>query len=259
MIEPMRLLLARRELIKFFVIADLKRIYNNKILGFIWIILDPLMMMLVYTFLVVIIFHRGGPQFPVLLFSALLSWRWFTYSVTTSVKSITSRAKLIQTVKFPNVVLPLSRTFIGMINYLFGLLALIPLLFIFDVKLTINIFWLPILIFLQLFFTISVSIFFAAIGVYFRDLENILSFTLRLWFYLSPALYSVTDTIPNKYLNIYMLNPFAILFESYKNVLVRGIPPSIIYIYIFILFTIPLFLFSWHFFHKREPYFAKSL
>ena len=248
----------RRDLIKYFVRADLKIIYKNKVIGFFWTILDPLMLMVVYIILVVIVFKRGGPQFPVLLFSALLSWKWFTYSLEGSVTSITRKASLIQSVYFPKAILPLSRVIIGLINYLFGLIALMPLLLLFEAKFTLNLLWLPILIFIQLIFTIGAALFSAALGVYFRDLENIMEFGLRIWFYLSPALYSVSGRIPQRFISKYMLNPFAALFESYKNILVRGLPPSE---YVLVAAGLALFIFISGFilFRIKESDFAKDV
>jgi ABC-type polysaccharide/polyol phosphate export permease len=216
------------------------------------------MMMLVYTLLVVVIFRRGSPQFPVLLFSALLAWRWFISSLSGSVKAITGNAKLIQTVYFPKAVLPLSRVLVGLINFLFGLIVLVPLLLIFEANFTFNILWLPFLIFTQFLFTIGAAFLCAALGVYARDLENILQFGLRIWFYLSPALYSISDRIPKRLLPIYMLNPFAALFESYKNVLVRGVPPNA-YMMIAGLLAALIFFAGLAFFGSKEPHFAKDV
>ena len=261
MIEQIRMLWARRDLVKYFVCTDLKVIYKHKVIGFLWTLLDPLMMMLVYVLLVVFIFQRGGPQFPVLLFSALLAWRWFTYSLASSVTAITGKAKLIQTVCFPKAILPFSRVLIGLINFLLGLAVLVPLLFIFKAEFTFHLLWLPLLIFVQFLFTTGAALLCAAFGVYFRDLENILRFGLRMWFYLSPALYSISDIsdrIPERLLPIYMLNPFAALFSSYKNVLVRGMPPNE-YMIIAAVLALVIFVTGLAFFGAKESEFAKDV
>lgn len=258
MIDSLLELWIRKDLIKYFVRTHLKLIYANKLLGYLWTLFDPLMMMLVYILLVVVIFKRGGPQFPILLFSALLAWRWFTFSVASSVNSITSKAALVQTVRFPTAVLPISRVLVGLVNYLLGLFVLFPLLFIFDASITIHVLWMPVLIFIQFLFTLGIALLFAMLGVYFRDLENILQFGLRMWFYLSPALYSAAEAIPEHFLPIYMLNPFAALFESYKNVLVRGIHPSE-YILITLFLAVGVAFFGFYFFTLKEGQFAKQV
>lgn len=254
----MQALWQRRDLVRYFVQTDLKVIYSNKMLGFLWTLLDPLMMMVVYVLVVVVIFQRGGPQFPALLFSTLLAWRWFTFAIIGAVKSITGKAKLIQTIYFPRSILPLARTLVGLVNYLISLISLIPILLIFHAKITFNVLWLPLLILIQLSFTLGLAFLVAAAGVYFRDLENILQFGLRMWFYLSPGLYSVEDRISAKWLNIYMLNPFASLFESYKNILVRGMAPDQ-YLFIAILWALGMLFVGGTFFFLRESQFAKDV
>lgn len=259
MFKQLQVLWFRRDLVKYLIRTDLKVIYRHKVLGFLWMMLDPLMMMLVYVLLVVFIFKRGSPQFPVLLFSALLAWRWFTYSLAGSVTSITGKAKLIQTVYFPKIVLPFSRVLVGMFNYGIELIVLVPLLFLFEAKFTLNLLWMPVLIAIQFLFTFGASLFCAALGVYFRDLENIVQFGLRMWFYLSPALYSVMDTVPPRFRPIYMLNPFAALFESYKNVLVRGLPPLGEYLLVAATLAVIVSLGGLWLFSTKEPRFAKDV
>jgi ABC-type polysaccharide/polyol phosphate export permease len=238
--------------------SDLKVSHKNKLFGFLWTVLDPLMMMGVYVLLVRVIFKRGGPQFPILLFCSLLAWKWFTTSLSDSVVSITAKAKLIQTVYFPKAVLPLSKVIGGAIEYLFGLSVLVPLLFIFKANITFMVLWLPVLLLIQLLFTIGASLLCACLGIYFRDLQNILRYSLRVWFYLSPALYSVKDQIPPRFQHIYMLNPFAALFTSYKNILIRGQAPSN-YMFLVAAVSLAILVIGFIVFDKKEAKFAKDV
>jgi lipopolysaccharide transport system permease protein len=226
MIEQFKGIWQRRELLFYLVSSHLKAERKNKILGFLWSFLDPLLLMATYIILVVYIFDRGEPQFPVLLFCAILAWRWFTSSLTLSLDSITTKAPVIQTTHFPLAILPLVGIVTGLIDYLAGLAILVPLLFVYDATLTVNILWLPLMLIVQLLFTIGACLIGAVLGTYLSDLKNIIQFAIRLWFYLSPILYSVAETVPERFRPIYMLNPFAALIESYKNILVRGVPPS---------------------------------
>jgi len=109
-----------------------------------------------------------------------------------------------------------------------------------------------------LFFTIGAALFCSCAGVYFRDLQNILRYSLRFWFYLSPGLYSVKDRIPPRVQPLYMLNPFAALFESYKNILVRGQPPSN-YMYIVVLSSLAVLVLGFSVFDWREGKLAKDI
>lgn len=227
MIEQLKNIWQKRELLYYIVRFEMKAENKNKILGFVWSFLDPLLLLIIYIILVHYIFGRGGPQFPVLLFIALLSWRWFTSSLSRSVTSITSKAGLIQSVRFPLAVLPLSGIIIGFFDWLFGFAILLPMLFIFEASFTANILWLPLLLLIQLIGTIGACLIVAVVGTYLSDLRNIIQFLIRLGFYLSPILYSVEDRVPERLTTLYLVgNPFAGLMESYKNVVVRGMPPT---------------------------------
>jgi lipopolysaccharide transport system permease protein len=227
MIEQLERVWQRRELLYYIVKLQMKAENKNKVLGFAWSFLDPLLMLIVYVVLVGYIFGRGGPQFPVLLFTALLSWRWFTSSLNRSVTSITSKVGLIQSVRFPLAILPLSGIIVGFFDWLFGFVILLPMLFIFEASLTVNILWLPLLLLIQFIGTIGACLIVAVVGTHLSDLRNIIQFLIRLGFYLSPILYSVGDTVPERLYMLYMLgNPFAGLLESYKNIVIRGTPPN---------------------------------
>lgn len=248
-----------KELLRYFTLTDLKLIYRNKFLGYVWTLLDPIMMMFTYTVLVVFIFKRGEPQFPILLFSALLAWRWFTFSVVGSVKSITGKAKLVKSVNFPKATLPISRVLVGLANYVFALLAFVPILFIFKASIGLQLLWLPLLVGIQLMFTLGTALLSSVLGIYYRDIENVLQFTLKMWFYLSPALYSAKDRIPEQYLGLYMtINPLAPLLESYKNIFVRGQGPDE-YIMYSLIWSILVFSIGIYIFSIKEPYIARDI
>jgi ABC-type polysaccharide/polyol phosphate export permease len=217
----------RRELLYYMVGFQMKAENKNKALGFLWSLLDPLLLLGTYIILVHYIFQRGGPQFPILLFSSLLSWRWFASSLGRSVSSISAKVGLMQSVRFPLIVLPVSGIVVEFFDWVFGFVILLPMLFAFEATFTIHILWLPLLLLVQLIGTVGVCLIFAVWGTYLSDLANIIRFVIRVCFYLSPVLYTVSDRIPAHLINLYMyLNPFAGMLESYKNILVLGLPPS---------------------------------
>jgi len=252
MIGQLKKIWERRELLWYMVRFQMKAEHKNMVLGFLWSFLNPLLLLLTYIVLVHIIFGRGGPQFPILLFIALLSWTWFANSVSRSVGSITSKLALVQSVRFPLAVLPLSGVIIGFFDWLFGFVILIPMLFVFEATLSVYVLWLPVLVFIEFIGIIGASLIFAVLGTYLADLGNILGFLIRIAFYLSPILYSVADTVPARLTNLYMIvNPFAGLLESYKNILVLGQPPSE-YILVGAAVCVALFAIGlWYFSHDE--------
>jgi lipopolysaccharide transport system permease protein len=227
MIEQLKKVWQKRELLWYIVKLQMKAENKNKLLGFLWSFLDPLLLLIVYVVLIGYIFQRGGPQFPILLFIALLSWRWFTNSLTRSVTSVTSKLALVESVRFPLAILPLSGIIVGFFDWLFGFVILVPMLFIFEASFTVNVLWLPVLLLIQFIGTVGACLIFAVVGTYLSDLGNVLQFLIRLGFYLSPILYSIEGFIPERLTMLYMfLNPFAGLLESYKNVVIRGAAPN---------------------------------
>jgi len=211
----------------YMVRFQMKAENKNKVLGYLWSFLDPLLLLITYIILVHFIFGRGGPQYPGLRFTALLSWKWFASSLSRSVNAITSKSGLIQSVRFPLIILPLYGITISFFAWLFGFVVLLPMLFLFEAHITFQMLWLPALLLIQLIATIGACLLAAVIGTHLADLGNIIQFIIRVWFYLSPILYSVDEQIPARFKELYLLlNPFAGLLESYKNILILGKPPS---------------------------------
>jgi lipopolysaccharide transport system permease protein len=225
---------------------------KNKVLGFLWSFLNPLLLLLTYIVLIHVIFGRGGPQFPILLFIALLSWTWFASSLSRSVGSVSSKIGLVQSVRFPLAVLPISGIIVGFFDWLFGLVILIPMLFVFGATFSIYVLWLPLLLFIEFIGIIGACLIFAVWGTYLADLGNILSFLIRVAMYLSPILYSVADAVPERLRTLYMIaNPFAGLLESYKNVLILGAPPSMYFLVGIGVCIAIFFLGLWYFSHNE--------
>lgn len=258
MLKFFQMLISNRGLIKYLIIADLKISHRNTFLGYLWWVLDPLMMMAVYILLVVVIFKRGGTDFPVFLFCALLPWRSITMSLMSSSRCLISRARLIQDIAFARAVIPTSIVLSNLIYLLFGLIALIPMLLYFKIQLSIMILWLPIILFLQLVFTMGACLIFSCIGVYFRDFPNIMQNVLKIWFYLSPSLYTVSR-VPEKFRGVYMLNPIAVIFTEYRNAIMYGKMPDFTYLAFAFLISGLMFIFGVWFFSRNENKFARLI
>ncbi len=243
----------RREVLFHLVRYEMKAENKDKVLGFLWSFLNPLLLLGTYVVLVSIIFQRGGPQFPILLFIALLSWRWFATSLSRAVNSVTSKVRLVQTVRFPLAILPLTGIAVGFFDWLFGFLVLLPMLVVFEATFSVHLLWLPVLLLIQLVGTIGACLLCAVLGTYLMDLTNIIQFLIRLGMYMSPILYSVGDRIPEDYQTLYMyVNPFAGLLESYKNVVVLGSPPSEYVAVAAVMAVIVFFAGAWYF--ARDEY-----
>lgn len=259
MINQIDKIIHRWDLLRYLVISELKVAYRNKFLGIIWSLLDPLLMMGVYFILIDVIFRRGESNFLVLLLTAILAWQWFSQSISSATVSIAGASGLVRTIKFPLIILPLKGIASGLVDFLIGLIVLVPLLFFFNINLTLNILWLPILILIQLIFTIGLASICATLGVYFRDLSNIIVYGLRIWFYLTPVLYSMEARIPEKFHNIYLaLNPLAALINSYKAIIIEGKELNS-FVLLVAIFSILMLWIGLTLFDKKEDNFSKLL
>ena len=258
--QGIRDITGRRRLIRYLVLADLKRTHADTLFGQIWWILDPLLQMAVYYILVEVIFQRSVPDYPLFLFAAILPWKWFSTTVNDTAMSVTSRQGLIRQVQFPKIVLPVASVVAGAVSFAFGLIALgIVYLFYLD-RLSLWVLCIPLIAAVQLLFTLAFGIFVAVVNSFYRDVQNVLRHLLRLWFYLSPALYSLDRIDAGPTLSkILRLNPFAVLFDSYRNVTWGTQAPDWLGLTILAAVSAVMLLFGIYFFKRAEPAFARIL
>ncbi len=263
--EATREIRSRQALVRYLVHADLVKKGSDTLLGNIWWVLDPLLQMAVYVVFISIIVGSRIEGYPLFIFCAILPWKWFTSSVGDGITSVASQGSIIKQVQFPKLVLPVAAAVSGIANFAFGLIPLFALLILFYAShLSAWILAIPAVAVVQFVFTLAVAIFLSAANVFFRDIGNLFRHLLRLWFYLSPALYPATkiDDIVAKggvASTLFKLNPWTSLFESYRNAIFYGTAPEWTgLVYVLVLSTVLLVL-AVIFFKRLEPSFAKVL
>jgi ABC-type polysaccharide/polyol phosphate export permease len=210
---------SRRRLVRYLVQADVHKRGADTLLGNIWWVLDPLLQMLVYLVFVEIIAPRSTPDYPLFIFSAILPWKWFSASITDATTSIVSQDQLIKQIQFPKIVLPVAAVTAGIVIF-------------FPHRISVYLLFIPVIAAVQYVFTLACAMLVAAGNVFFRDLGNVVGHVLRLWWFLSPGLYSLanfdqTGFFKNHHIiaTLANANPFAILFESYRTV-IYGTPET---------------------------------
>jgi lipopolysaccharide transport system permease protein len=264
-------ILSRRRLVRYLVQADLRKKGADTLLGNIWWVLDPLLQMVVYVVFVAIILQASTPDYPLFILSAILPWKWFTSSINDATTSVVSQERLIKQIQFPKIVLPVAATTAGIVGFGFGLIALALIMLFFRDRISINLGFIPVIAAVQYVFTLGMAFAVASVNVFFRDLGNVLRHLLRLWFYLSPALYSLSRLEDTTFmqenpilLDIARANPFAILFESYRAV-IYGTPeggpalPNWAALAALLLASVILVGLTTVLFKRLEPSFAKVL
>jgi lipopolysaccharide transport system permease protein len=213
-----------RELVRNLVIRDIKLRYRNSVLGFIWCLGNPLLMMAVFTVVFTILMPKNViPKYPIFILCALLPWNYFNTSIMGAMDSIVGNAHLIKKVYFPREVLPLSIVLANLVNFLLALIVLFAMLFAFRVRLTPWALYLPLIIFIQTIFTLGLALIFATLNVFYRDTKIIMEVGMLAWFFLTPVFYRIEDLVPQYARLMYWVNPMASFISWYRIVLYHGI------------------------------------
>jgi ABC-type polysaccharide/polyol phosphate export permease len=223
-----REIFSRRRLITYLVRAEIKKQGTDTVLGNVWWILDPLLSLLVYVFVMTVIFGRKQEDFPVFLLAAMIPFKWFTGSVGGSVNSVVAQGGLIKQIQFPKIVLPVVTVTSGLVNLVFGLGVLIVVVAIgYRDHLSLMLLWLPVIAAIQFVLMLGLSLLLSAFTVFYRDIGIIIGHVMRLLFYVAPILWTfgavngrgsqLQAALGDTGFAILRFNPVAILMESYRT------------------------------------------
>ncbi|MEZ4582119.1 MAG: ABC transporter permease [Caldilineaceae bacterium] len=221
-----------RELIYNLVVRELKARYKNSVLGFVWSLLNPLGMMLVFTVVFgVLLPNTQIEKYPIFLLCGLLPWNYFSASVMGSVNSIVENANLVKKVFFPREVLPIASVLAQLVNFLLALIILFAALIIFRANFSPWLWLLPLVILMQTCFALGIAFLLSALNVYYRDTIIVMDVVMLAWFFLTPVFYSVelvpqTMTVLGTELDVrrlyYILNLMASIINMYRDLLYWG-------------------------------------
>ncbi len=219
-------ILKRKDLLIYLIQSGLKADHRNSYLGYFWWLLDPLLNVLVYYFLVVIILNRGGENYAVYLVIGLVAWRWMSTTINNSARAIIKYSSIINQVYLPKSIFPLTMTFTQLVNFVFGLMIIAIFLIVFGIVPGWQIVFLPLIIVIQLIFLLSISLLVAYICVFIRDVDHIIGHVVRILFYSSPIIWE-GSRLPPKYSWVVDINPIAIIVDAYRDILMYGTMPQL--------------------------------
>jgi len=223
-IAQVRTLFRHRLLIQSLVGRELKARYRGSVLGFFWSFINPLLQLLTYglVFSVILPGRRSAAMEPYLLFffCGILPWSFFQSSLVESSGVLIAGGNLIKKVLFPAEVLPVVTVLANLVHFLFGLPILLVFLAVTG-HLTVSALLLPLPLLVQLVFTLGLALALSALTVHFRDIQNILSHILHLWFFATPVLYLYADTSGRLH-DWLRLNPMTHVLVSYQEMLFHG-------------------------------------
>jgi len=231
----LRELWSYRELIRNLVERDLKVRYKNSALGIAWSWLNPLLMMLVLTIVFTVMAAQNRqPAYHVSVLIGILAWNFFSASVIGATGSIVNNAHLIKKVYFPRAALPVAVVIANMINFMIALPVFFALAWLSGVPLTGQVWliiWLPVVLLVQVIFTVGIGLILSTVNVFYRDTQIIMEVVMLAWFFLTPIVYPI-ETVPQTATLlgaafdlrrlVYIVNPMASIISSYRDVLYWG-------------------------------------
>ncbi len=202
--------------------------YKQSILGVAWAIVQPFSLMLIYTLIFTYIARvpmTGTTPYPIVLYSALLIWTFFSTALTSATNGLVSHTHLVTKVYFPREILPLSYVLAGLFDLLIASPILIGLMIYYGVPISIYaLYAIPIALILTVVLT-SASLVLSAAQVHFRDIGMALPLVLQIWMFASPVVYPIS-AVPERFRAWYLLNPMAGIVENFRRVLVEAAPPN---------------------------------
>ena len=220
-----------RGLIHSLVARELKARYRGSVLGFFWSFINPLSLLLIYTFVFKYVMpaaakgaesdplFTGTDPYSLFMFCGLLPWSWFASSLLESAGVLISGGNLIKKVLFPAEILPIVTVTANMVHFFLALPILVFFLIWFSAPLSATeLLWFPVVVAVQFVFTLGCALILSALTVHFRDIRDILSNVITLWFFATPIIYSykLAPAFARRFMN---LNPFAHLAISYQEIL----------------------------------------
>ena len=222
-----------RELVYFLTWRDVKVRYKQAVLGIGWAIIQPIVTMVVFTF----IFNQfldvkpdaGIPDdwYPIFAFAGLLPWQFFQGALQRASTSLVSNSNLLTKVYFPRLIIPSSAVAAGLVDFGFSFLIMIGLMIYFGVPFTLQMLWLPLFLMVALLTALAVGLWLSALNVQYRDVQHMVPFLLTIWMYVSPVVYPIdVINVSGFWKAVYALNPMVGVIQGFRWVLFGTNPPG---------------------------------
>lgn len=241
----------------FLAWRDVKVRYKQTAIGAAWAVLQPLLTMAVFT----VVFGKfaripsDGLPYPIFAYSALLPWNFFSGALTRTVSSVVGSSHLITKVYFPRLVIPISATVSGAVDFSIAFVVLLGMMVWFGISPTWGVLALPLLLLLALVTALGVGLWFSALNVKYRDVGYVIPFLVQLWMFASPLVYPVS-LVPEKWRLLYSLNPMAGVIEGFRWALLGKAHPDFTALGISVVIVVFLLLTGAAYFRRTERTFG---
>lgn len=237
-----------------FVKRDIKVKYKNSTLGILWSMFNPLLTMIVLTFIFSNIFKNSIPNFPIYCLSGRLIYDFFSQATKECMLSITSKSSLIKKIYIPQYIYPISKVLSTFIIFIISLIPLIIIMIITGVKLKVTNLFIVYPLITLFFISIGIGMILATINVFFRDMQHIYSVILMLIMYMSTIFYSI-DIVNPRFSWIIKLNPIYPVISVFRDFILYGRINSIINIILCLIYSVIYMILGFIVFNKNKDKF----
>lgn len=218
-------LISDRRIIWSIALKELKAKYVGSILGIWWAIITPLLIMLAVAFVFTNVMKIDIERFPLFSLAGILPWFFFSLSLSDAAPSLARNSALLKQFIFSSEVIPVSSVLANFLNFIFGLIFLVPIFIFFKINIVFALAFLPTVLLLHLIFTCGLALCLCCVNVFFRDLTHLLGVILMFWFWVTPIFYSM-QMVPDSYQWVCVINPMTVFITAYRNILFYAKPPS---------------------------------
>jgi len=258
---PLLSIWRNRRLVRAMVRRDIRARYRGSFMGLYWTVLNPLLLMLTYFFVFGIVLRarlgsdptRSG--FALYFLAGMLPWLPFSEAAGRAPWVILEHRNFVKKLVFPVETLPFNLVVAGLVTEAFALVLFLISLFVLRGAVPATVLYLPLLLAPQLLFTAGLCWFLAALGVYLRDLGQVIGFILTLWFFLTPICYPV-ESLPREALPVLAKNPLFVLVQGYRAILLENQPPAWGPLWKLWLVSVFVFFAGYAWFYKLRKNFA---
>lgn len=220
--SSLRSLRTHYDLLTAWTFRQIRARYQQSLLGMLWAILQPAATVIIFSiiFTQIIPINTKGASYVLFSFAAMVPWTFFNTSVADMVNSLVSNLNLVTKVYFPREILPISSLLARFVDFLIAGAMLVVLMVIYRAPFfPLGWLFLPVIILVQVALALGVGFLGAALNVFYRDVRQVITLVLQLWFYASPVIYPV-DRVPPQLQRFYFLNPMAGIISAYRDVLI---------------------------------------
>jgi lipopolysaccharide transport system permease protein len=244
------------DLFYFLVWRDIKVLYAQTVLGFLWAILVPLVQIVIFTIIFGKVARLSTEGIPYFLFStvAIVPWTYMSEATTRSSESLVGNQHMLGKIYFPRLILPLTPVLAKLLDFGISILIILGVLVFYRVSPTWNLAFIPILILLMMCVPAGLGMWSSALAIRFRDVKHAMPFLTKILMYSAPIVYSAS-TIPEKYRIIYSFNPIVGVVEGYRACLL-GLPMPWQYIFPGIITAIAVLISGALYFKRLERVFV---